>query len=82
MREAEINLSYTMIRSPVTGVTSFARKQPGSFVAPGADSLLTYVSALDPMRVNFSISENELLRFRRLDGGAEAQAGATRASTG
>jgi membrane fusion protein, multidrug efflux system len=65
-QQAEINLSYTTIRSPLKGVTSFARKQPGSFIAPGADSLLTYVSALDPMRVNFSISENELLRFRKL----------------
>ena len=64
--QAEINLSYTTILSPVTGVTSFARKQPGSFIAPGPDSLLTYVSALDPMRVNFSISENELLRYRKL----------------
>jgi membrane fusion protein (multidrug efflux system) len=66
VQQAEINLSYTKILSPVTGVTSFARKQPGSFMTPGADSLLTYVSALDPMRVNFSISENELLRYRKL----------------
>jgi membrane fusion protein (multidrug efflux system) len=66
VQQAEINLSYTTIRSPVTGVTSFARKQPGSFIAPGPDSLLTYVSALDPMRVNFSVSENEQLRFTRL----------------
>jgi membrane fusion protein (multidrug efflux system) len=66
VQQAEINLGYTTIRSPVTGVTSFARKQPGSFIAPGPDSLLTYVSALDPMRVNFSISENEQLRFTRL----------------
>ena len=66
VQQAEINLSYTTILSPVTGVTSFARKQPGSFMAPGPDSLLTYVSALDPMRVNFSVSENEQLRFTRL----------------
>ena len=66
VQQAEINLGYTTIRSPVTGITSFARKQPGSFIAPGADSLLTYVSALDPMRVNFSLSENELLRYRKL----------------
>jgi membrane fusion protein (multidrug efflux system) len=66
VQQAEINLSYTTILSPVTGVTSFARKQPGSFIAPGPDSLLTYVSALDPMRVNFSISENEQLKFTRL----------------
>ena len=66
VQQAEINLSYTTILSPVTGVTSFARKQPGSFIAPGPDSLLTYVSALDPMRVNFSVSENEQLRFTKL----------------
>ena len=66
VQQAEINLGYTTIRSPVTGITSFARKQPGSFIAPGPDSLLTYVSALDPMRVNFSLSENELLRYRKL----------------
>jgi membrane fusion protein (multidrug efflux system) len=66
VQQAEINLSYTTIQSPVTGATSFARKQPGSFIAPGPDSLLTYVSALDPMRVNFSVSENELLRFTKL----------------
>ena len=66
VQQAEINLGYTTIHSPVTGVTSFARRQPGSFIAPGPDSLLTYVSALHPMRVNFSISENEQLRFTRL----------------
>ena len=66
MQQAEINLGYTTIHSPVTGVTSFARKQPGSFVAPGPDSLLTYVSALDPMRVNFSISENDQLNYQKL----------------
>lgn len=66
VQQAEINLSYTTIHSPVTGVTSFARKQPGSFIAPGPDSLLTLVSALDPMRVNFSVSENEQLRFTKL----------------
>jgi membrane fusion protein (multidrug efflux system) len=77
VQQAEINLGYTTILSPVTGVTSFARKQPGSFIAPGPDSLLTYVSALDPMRVNFSISENEQLRFTRLikEGRLRAPAG-------
>ncbi len=66
VQQAEINLSYTTILSPVTGVTSYSRKQPGSFIAPGPDSLLTYVSALNPMRVNFSVSENEQLKFTRL----------------
>jgi membrane fusion protein (multidrug efflux system) len=60
---AELNLSYTTIRTPVTGLASFAVIQEGTYVN-FQNSLLTYVSALSPMRVNFSISENQILRFR------------------
>lgn len=62
---AELNLGYTMITSPVTGISSFAKKQEGTYIDPG-NSLLTYVAKLDPMWVNFSLSENELLEFRAL----------------
>ena len=62
---AELNLGYTMITSPVTGLSSFAKKQEGTYIDPGS-SLLTYVAKLDPMWVNFSLSENELLEFRAL----------------
>lgn len=61
---AKLNLSYTTIASPLAGLSSFARKQEGSYVTPGEAGLLTYVSQLDPMWVNFSISENELLKHR------------------
>lgn len=61
---AELNLSYTTIKSPLTGLSSFARQQDGSYVSPGPSSLLTYVYQLNPMWVNFSISENELLGYR------------------
>jgi membrane fusion protein (multidrug efflux system) len=62
--EAELNLGYTTIRAPITGLSSFATKHDGSYIGAGADSMLTYVAALDPMRINFSISENQVLRFR------------------
>jgi len=62
---AELNLGYTTITSPVTGTSSFAKKQEGTYIDPGS-SLLTYVAKLDPMWVNFSLSENELLEFRAL----------------
>jgi membrane fusion protein (multidrug efflux system) len=62
--EAELNLGYTTIRSPITGLSSFATKHDGSYISGGADSMLTYVAALDPMRVNFSVSENQVLRVR------------------
>jgi membrane fusion protein (multidrug efflux system) len=61
---AKLNLSYTTIASPLNGLSSFARKQEGSYVTPGESGLLTYVSQINPMWVNFSMSENELLKYR------------------
>ncbi len=63
--QAELNLGYTLIRSPVTGISSFAVKREGAYIGPGTDSLLTYVAQLDPMWVEFSISENQVLRLRQ-----------------
>jgi len=61
--EARLNLGYTMIDSPVTGLSSFALVQDGAYVS-GANSLLTYVEQVDPIWVNFTLSENEMLAFR------------------
>lgn len=66
---AELNLGYTTITSPVDGLSSFAKKQDGSYI-DATNSLLTYVAKLDPMWVNFSLSENEFLQFR-----AQSQSG-------
>jgi len=62
---AELNLGYTSITSPVTGLSSFAKKQEGTYIDPSS-SLLTYVAKLDPMWVDFSLSENELLQYRSM----------------
>ncbi|CAG4908778.1 efflux RND transporter periplasmic adaptor subunit [Paraburkholderia gardini] len=64
VQTAELNLSYTTIKSPLAGLSSFARQQDGSYVTSGPNGLLTYIYQLDPMWVNFSISENELLGYR------------------
>jgi membrane fusion protein (multidrug efflux system) len=62
---AELNLGYTTIKSPIKGLASFAKMQEGSYLnANSQDALLTTVAALDPMRVNFSASENEILKYR------------------
>ncbi len=63
LEQATIDLGYTTIASPVTGLSSFAKVTDGTYVSRD-NSLLTYVSALAPMRVNFSVSENQLLEFR------------------
>jgi membrane fusion protein (multidrug efflux system) len=64
VRTAELNLSYTTIKSPLDGLSSFAKQQDGSFVTASATGLLTSVYQLDPMWINFSVSENELLGYR------------------
>jgi len=62
---ALLNLSYTRITSPLDGITSAALQQDGSYINV-QNSKLTTVAALDPMWVNFSISENQLLQFTHL----------------
>jgi membrane fusion protein (multidrug efflux system) len=60
---AQLNLGYTTIYAPVTGESSFARIQNGAYVNQ-QNSLLTYVAQLDPIWVDFSISEDEMLSLR------------------
>jgi membrane fusion protein, multidrug efflux system len=64
LMDAEVNLSYTTITSPVTGLSDRAYKMEGALVSPGPASLLTTVSVQDPMWVYFSISENDMLKYR------------------
>lgn len=62
--QSELKLGYTIIKSPVTGLSSYAKEREGAYIGIGSGSLLTYVARLDPMWVEFSISENQLLRYR------------------
>jgi membrane fusion protein (multidrug efflux system) len=65
LREAEINLGYTIIRSPVTGLAGRALQRQGSYVNAMAESAqLSYVVAIDPVWVNFSVSQNQMTRIR------------------
>ncbi|WP_454873623.1 efflux RND transporter periplasmic adaptor subunit [Paraburkholderia xenovorans] len=64
VQAAQLNLGYTTIKSPLAGLSSYARQQEGSYVTPAQSGLLTYVYQMDPMWVEFSISENEMLRYR------------------
>ncbi|MBC8119263.1 MAG: efflux RND transporter periplasmic adaptor subunit, partial [Burkholderiaceae bacterium] len=83
LTEARLNLGYTRVSAPVTGWASRAQKSEGSLVSPGADSLLTTISQLDPLYVNFSVSEAERLRLDRLMNSGELKApGVEAAKTG
>jgi membrane fusion protein, multidrug efflux system len=65
LREAELNLGYTVIRSPVLGLASRASQRQGAYVnAQSEGARLTYVAAVDPVWVNFSVSQNQMTRLR------------------
>jgi membrane fusion protein (multidrug efflux system) len=61
---AKLNLGYTTIFAPVTGASSFARIQNGAYVNAQSGPL-TYVAQIDPIWVDFSISEDEMLKTRQ-----------------
>ncbi|WAC06209.1 MAG: efflux RND transporter periplasmic adaptor subunit [Thermodesulfobacteriota bacterium] len=63
VEETKLNLGYTTIITPVTGLSSYARVQDGAYVNQ-SNSLLTYVSQIDPIWVTFSLSENDVLKSR------------------
>jgi RND family efflux transporter MFP subunit len=58
---AKLNLEWTQVTSPVSGVAAIATAQVGDLVSPS--SLLTTVSQLDPIKVEFPISEQTYLHF-------------------
>ena len=56
---AKLNLGFTEVRSLIDGVAGQAAVQVGNLVSP--QSVLTSVSQLDPIKVYFSITDNEYL---------------------
>lgn len=62
--EARLNLGYTTVVAPISGTTGAAAKSDGNLVSP-TDSLLTTIVQTNPMYVNFSVSEADLLRITK-----------------
>ncbi|MBM3341427.1 MAG: efflux RND transporter periplasmic adaptor subunit [Betaproteobacteria bacterium] len=62
--EARLNLSYTQVESPITGITSRAVVSEGALVS-GPNVLLTTVTQTDPMYVIFGVPDREFLALRR-----------------
>jgi membrane fusion protein, multidrug efflux system len=72
LAEAKLNLAYTRVESPISGVASRALVSEGSLVE-AQRTLLMMVSQIDPIRVIFSMAEAERLNFA-----SEAAAGRIR----
>lgn len=65
---AQLNLGYTKVTSPITGLAGVAQADVGSLVGSPGPTLLTTVSQVDTVKVKFRISEQEYLTLRRAMG--------------
>ena len=63
LEKANLDLSYTDIRSPIDGRIGRSRYSVGNFIGPSSNVLATIVSQ-DPIYVTFSVSQREILEVR------------------
>ena len=64
LAELNLNLGYTKVVAPISGLTSRAQKSEGS-LATQNETLLTTISQINPIWIVFNVSENERLRLNR-----------------
>lgn len=63
--DAQINLGYTSIHAPVRALADRSLMREGSLITPGQNSLLTTLSVIDPIWINFTVSDNDVLQVRK-----------------
>ncbi|MBQ2885427.1 MAG: efflux RND transporter periplasmic adaptor subunit [Alphaproteobacteria bacterium] len=65
--EAKLNLSYTTVKAPISGLTSLEAQSEGSLISTsGSSGLLTTITQINPIYVLFSVSENELMALTNM----------------
>jgi membrane fusion protein (multidrug efflux system) len=72
VENAQLNLGFTRITSPVDGVAGIAKTQLGNLVGPNTQTELTTVSSLNPIKAYINISEQEYLDFNATNKGNAA----------
>ena len=65
VEQAQLNLGFTSILSPIEGIAGIARAQIGDLVGPASGELTT-VSTLDPIKAYYSVTEQAYINFTRL----------------
>ncbi len=81
---ARINLGYTKVTSPISGIAGQQQVTQGALVGSGtsdsgsSSTLLTTVQQIDPLYVNFTISAADLVTLRQAQNIALAQQSETK----
>jgi len=65
VEQAQLNLGFTAILSPIEGIPGIAKAQIGDLVGPSSGELTT-VSTVDPIKVYYSVTEQAYINFTRL----------------
>ena len=78
LTSAELDLGYTRVTSPITGLAGNRQVDVGSYVGSPQPTVLTVVSSLDPVRFDFTISESRVPRLRPGDAGRRRASAAAR----
>jgi RND family efflux transporter MFP subunit len=80
--QADLNVNYTTIESPISGIISKLAVDTGNLVGKGEPTLLATVSAIDPIFADFSITEADYLRLvKRIPGLGRGEVPKDRAPT-
>lgn len=65
LQNSKIELGYSTIVAPISGLIGISKVRVGDYVRPGAASVLNTISDLGDVRVRFTMSEQEYLRIFR-----------------
>ena len=74
VRQAELDVEFTELRAPIDGRIGDRRVSPGNLVTggtAGSTTLLATIVSVDPIRMEFTVDEQALLRYERVFGGGK-----------
>ncbi|MBK9090811.1 MAG: efflux RND transporter periplasmic adaptor subunit [Holophagales bacterium] len=60
---AQLNLGYTRITAPLSGLADLSKVKPGNLVGRGESTLLTTISVIDPIYFTANLNEADYLRL-------------------
>src|SRR5690606_13077315 len=68
LREARLELKYTNVAAPVSGIVGKAVRDVGDYVDTASNSMLTSVTRIAPIYVTYGVSERDFMRLSQSDG--------------